>query len=139
LQNKLFSKDNIAEIKQALENTGLGLKIIPVPGIIEQCDINFMNAIVHQRPNGGLVYITNKSNDFNKYGNINLNNYYGVDFNEMFQKYLMQAAPFVKRVEFIEGSVDLTSNNNYISKCLRDESGGVHCMVTERPDFDRWA
>lgn len=107
------------------ELTEQGFKVIRVPGILNYAETNFMNAIVQQKFNGDLVYITNKSPCVSS---INLNN--------MFEKVLKQKAPQVKKVYFVAGQE--YRNNNYISYTLDKKSGGIHCMVCEHPDFLKW-
>jgi hypothetical protein len=109
-----------------------GFVPLRVPGILgapvkgrkrsEVRPINYTNAIVHQRQNGDLVYITNGS---------------AIEgLNRMFKETLMAKVPAIKRVEFITGSVKQGSTANktftYMEKCLRSH-GGIHCMVAEQP------
>ena len=98
-----------------------GFKPIKVPGLFGEDRVNFMNAIVHQEPDGGLIYITNKSSAGEKIG---------IDFEGIFEKYLKSKMPSVKEVIFIDG-------DNFVSKALSDGGGGVHCMTSERPDFEK--
>lgn len=122
----------------------LGFKPIRVPGVINEidnpffkdiCDLdvftkgclaNFMNAIVHEKPDGKLVYITNKSPA----------NSYGIDFNQMFESYAKKVAPNIDEIHFVAGPE--TEKENYVHRMLRFNSGGIHCMSAERPDFKRW-
>lgn len=122
----------------------LGFKPIRVPGVVNEidnpffkdiCDLdiftkgclaNFMNAIVHEKPDGKLVYITNKSPSNN----------YGVNFNKMFESYIEKVAPDVDEIHFVSGPD--AKEENYIHRMLRFNNGGIHCMSAERPDFKRW-
>lgn len=99
-----------------------GFKTIKVPGLIADNNLNFMNAIVHQEPNGDMVYITNKTH---------LKEQTGIDFEEIFEKYLKAKVPAIKDVLFIDG-------NRHIQRNLRVDGGGIHCMAAERPDFEKW-
>lgn len=104
-----------------------GFEPIRVPGILgavvpgirrkKSRPLNYTNAIVHQRGNGGLVYITNGS---------------GIpELNQLFKEALMRKAPQVKRVEFVTGPINQESIS-YIERCLRND-GGIHCMSAEHP------
>jgi|GEM_PF-3144698 len=137
---------NTKKIQSELESTGF--TVIKIPGVIRNTNgdysdsenANFMNAIIHQRENGDLVYITNHC-DLNP-------NVYGVDFNKMFESYLRKI-PYIKQIDFIKGSTPPTRSNhsthnknkteeNFISYSLRNLKGGVHCMIAERPNFEKW-
>lgn len=101
----------------------LGFKPIRVPGLIDgERGVNFMNAIVHQQENGDLVYITNKT----PIGEKN-----GVDFEELFKKDLQSKVPQIKDIIFIDAK-------GLVQNCLTKYQGGTHCMVCEKPDFEKW-
>lgn len=117
---KYANMDTIAN-----ELTEQGFKVIRAPGILNYGETNFMNAIVQERTNGDLVYITNKSPDIP-----------GINLNELFEKVLKENVPQIKKVYFVSGQK--YGNNNYISYTLDKKSGGIHCMVCEHPDFSRW-
>lgn len=106
----------------------LGLKPIKVPGGIYSTEVNYMNAIVHQKPDGSLFYITNK----------NYFPYFNVDLNKIFEDYIKQHVPQIKEIHYVNGDYD-KYGDNYISRSIRDFKCGIHCMVTERPDFKAWA
>jgi hypothetical protein len=84
--------------------------------------VNYMNALVHKRPNGQLVYMTNGS---------------GFDrLNQIFQRALTKQAKDVASVDFIKGQIDDKTGLSHMEKSLSDMSGGLHCMSTEHPNFD---
>jgi len=99
-----------------------GFKPIRVPGLVGKDKVNFMNAIVHQNPDGSLVYITNKTH-FGKE--------IGINFEKLFKKYLQTAVPEIKEVVFIDGK---RCTHDNITKFF----GGIHCMSSENPDFEKW-
>lgn len=89
--------------------------------------LNYINAVVHQKPDKSLTYITNKSDLNEKFGiTWQIARKIGFDFEEMFIKSL---APYVKRcdIHFISGQ------NNHVSYLLEKEQGGVHCLCNEIP------
>jgi len=106
-----------------------GFKPVRVPGfignnipVVANSDLNFMNAIVHQEDDGSLIYITNKTN---------LKKEMGIDFEEIFENYLKLKVPSIKEVIFVDG-------DGLIAQNLRNSQGGIHCMNTERPNFNKW-
>ena len=89
--------------------------------------LNYINAVVHQKTDKSLTYITNKSDLNEKFGiTWQIARKIGFDFEEMFIKSL---APYVKRrdIHFISGQ------NNHVSYLLEKEQGGVHCLCNEIP------
>ncbi len=122
------------EVAQKLQKSGY--TPVPVPGRIyytvpggERDDLvhylNYMNAIVHQKKDNSLVFITNKSN-LNEKFNITPEISEKIDFD--FEKMLKKALkPYVQEsdIHFIEGQ--------HISELLTDEGGGIHCMCNEIP------
>lgn len=112
------------KVIKELEN--LGFKPIRVPGCFDDAT-NFINAVVHQRPDGKLIYITNKSK----------HNYGEFDLNKAFEKVLKEKVPQIEKVYFVSGA-DNYDGDSYISKILENDSAGIHCLVAEHPDFDRW-
>lgn len=107
------ANETIQSLKEA------GFVPIRVPGIFGKDRANFMNAIVHQDTDGQLIYITNKS-PFKK-----------INFELAFKNYIKRAAPQIKEVLFIDG-------NGLVNESLSKYSGGIHCMSSERPDFEKW-
>jgi len=102
-----------------------GFKPIRVPGLLNDAfrALNFMNAIVHQLPDGRLIYITNKSS---------LRGAEGINFETIFKEYLKEHVPEVKKIVFISG-------NGFTQEKLRSQQGGIHCMSLEHPDFKQWS
>lgn len=89
--------------------------------------MNYMNAIIHEKPDGSLTYITNKSPLNEKFKiTPEISEKIGFDFEKMFIKSL---EPYVKKedVHFISGK------NNYIANVLENEGGGIHCLCNELP------
>ena len=129
---KLNKKATSAETINALEQQNF--KIIRVPGRLYSidapkggkpslvCDFNFMNAIVHQKKDGKLVYITNDS-----IGNEEL----GIDFNKLFADYIKESCSEIAEVYFIKGK------NNFIAQGVKERYGGIHCMTMEVPAFPK--
>lgn len=125
--HKYASTDQV--IKELEE---IGLKPIRVPGVLADNKLNYMNAIVHQKPNGKLVYITNKSN---------FKDLYKVDTEAKFEKYLTTQVPQIDSVEFISGPLVKEYWKppvNYLTRTLTKQKSGIHCMVAEEPNFENW-
>ena len=105
-------------------------EIIEVPGIFGNGNTNYLNALVHQRPNGDYVYITNtgsRSQDV-------------LNLNEIFQNTLQEKFPRLKEFYFlgdIKGTPisDVVGNPNkerfFINELLSLEDGGTHCCSFE--------
>ena len=89
--------------------------------------LNYMNSVVHQKPDGSLVFITNKS-DYNIIRGITGDISQKIDFD--FEKMLIKSLkPYIKEqnIYFVEGK------NNRIAEILQDEGGGIHCLCNEIP------
>ena len=89
--------------------------------------LNYMNSVVHQKPDGSLVFITNKS-DYNNICGITGDISQKIDFD--FEKMLIKSLkPYIKEqnIYFVEGK------NNRIAEILQDEGGGIHCLCNEIP------
>jgi hypothetical protein len=100
-----------------------GFKPIRVPGLLsDEMGLNFMNAIVHQKPDGKLIYITNKTH---------LGENIGIDFEAIFEKDLKSKFPAIEKVIYIDGE-------GLIQESLVEYEGGTHCMSCEKPDFEKW-
>lgn len=102
-----------------------GFKPIFVPGSLgdNRTAANYMNAIVHEKPDGSLVYITNHSR---------VGHYFdGVNMEEIFSQHLKEKCPEVSEVIFIDGK-------EQIERCLGQESAGIHCLFSENPNFRDW-
>lgn len=112
----------ISPEKTAKQLKKQGFMPVLVPGTLGHRELNYMNAIVHQDTDGKLVYITNHS-DYGKS--------IGIDMEKIFTDCLKKKAPDVKEIIFIDGE-------SFVPSCFRQESGAIHCLTSERPDFEKW-
>jgi len=110
-----------------------GFKVIKVPGKFDYSGTNFMNATVHQRPNGDLVYITNES----CWHKQEITNPPRPNLNKLFEKALKEKVPQIKQVYFLSGP-EIYHGCSYIRNKLEDKEGGIHCMTLEQPNFSEW-
>lgn len=128
-KNRLKDKYYASSDSTIEELKAFGFVPIKVPGIagkklkFDGFDVNFINAIVHQNPDGSLIYITNKPNP-------DIHKKTGIDFEQIFQDYLKKKVPQIKEVHFIDGSGFISDSLLY--------GGGIHCLSSERPDFKKW-
>lgn len=112
-------ENNYCNVETTINNLEQnGFVPIRVPGLGGKSELNYMNAIVHQDDDGKLVYITNKSTSH-------------LELEQIFKQYLKDHVPQVKEVVFIEA-------DDYLSRSLKTLRGGLHCLVSERPDFEKW-
>jgi len=112
-------ENNYASVKTTINNLEQnGFVPIRVPGLGGESELNYMNAIVHQDTDGKLVYITNKSSS-------------NLELEQIFRQHLKDNVPQIKEVVFIEA-------DDYLSQSLKVDGGGLHCLVCERPDFEKW-
>ena len=89
--------------------------------------LNYMNAVVHKKNDGSLVFVTNKSNLNKDYGlTPEISEKIDFDFEKMFIK---SVQPYIKKenIYFVEGT------NNKIARLLETEGGGIHCLCNEIP------
>lgn len=90
--------------------------------------LNYMNAVVHEKPNGTLTFITNKS-ILNEKLNITpeISQQIDFDFEKILIKYL---EPYIKKedIHFISGK------ENYLAYLLKTQNGGIHCLCNEIPE-----
>ena len=115
------------EIAKILESQGF--KPILIGGLYSY-GANFMNAIIHKRNDGNLVYITNSAENLGK-GRAE------EQLQKMFEKDLRKKVPNIAKVDFILGKeARFFGENNIFNYLISD--GGVHCMCAEEPDFDKW-
>lgn len=105
-----------------------GFNPIKVPGVLYKNDVNYMNALVHQNPDGTLVYITNKSDRMVS----------GIDFDSIFAESLKEQVPAVKKIIFMESPKDRNGHSMLSAYISKSTGGGLHCLVNERPDFEMW-
>ena len=100
--------------------------------------INFMNAIVNKHDDGSISYITNSSK---------CNDPFVSKYQRLFEKDLRNKlnelwksdvdAPRVDKVYFVQG--ENYGTHNEVMEQLLEGSGGVHCYVSEEPNFTKWA
>ena len=118
-----ISREYASTNKTVKELKAQGFEPIRVPGLISgRRGVNFMNAIVHQKPDGNLVYITNKTH-------IGKNN--GLDLQKIFENDLKSKFPQIDTFIYIDGK-------GHVQESLTSLFGGTHCMTCERPDFEKW-
>lgn len=89
--------------------------------------LNYMNAVVHQKGDGSIIFITNKSNLNKDYGlTPEISQKIDFDFEKMLVKSL---EPYIAEdnIYFIEG------NKGKMAELLEHEGGGIHCMCNEIP------
>lgn len=114
-------------------------KVVRVPGRVysykKDSDINdyinFMNAIVHEKQNGELVYITNDINFEEDFGiSYSVAKKIGLDLKRIFRDAVKD---YIKpeNVFFIRGSKGAEQGD--ISSILKKYCGGIHCMTVEVP------
>lgn len=125
---------NFKQIQQELGN--YGFNVIKVPGSLAYSDLakdsdshymlNYMNAIVHERPDGRLVYMTNKSYlDELTMITKDEERLLGFSFEKMFTDSVKDyIAP--EDIHFITG-------NSYLEQTLEHSQGGLHCLCAEEP------
>lgn len=119
---------NMSGTEIAEKLTKFGFKPILIGGNYSPM-INFMNAIVHQRPDGKLVYITNSSQNIEK----------GQEkYEKQFEQDLKTSVPNLEKVYFISGNNSNVNNYNCMANFLLSQ-GGIHCLCAEEPNFDKWA
>ena len=125
------------EIAHVLKNNGYSPVFVPgrvyytIKGDAQDdliYSLNYLNAIVHQKPDGSLVFVTNKSrlNDF--YGiTPEISEKIGFDFEKMFVESLK---PHIKKenIHFIDAE-------NKMANLLETEGGGIHCLCCEIPEI----
>lgn len=130
---KTSDMDKLSDVARVLVDNGF--EVINVPGRLYDVGLdsfrelkinhymNYMNSIVHEKPDGTLIYITNKSN-LNEKFNITPEISKKIDFD--FEKiFLDKLEPYVKRenVYFINNMADDLYNLH----------GGIHCLCNEIP------
>lgn len=105
----------------------IGFNPIRVAGVFYN-GINFMNAIVNQKEDGSLTYITNSSE---------CKNHIYTKLQKEFEKEIKQKVPNINSLYFIKGEENKPNqhNSNYMIDTLRVQNGGIHCMALEEPYF----
>lgn len=123
-RDKVFEAEKYVSVETTIKQLkAFGFNPIRVPGVLGSDELNYMNAIVHQKDDGSLLYITNKSHP-------SLNHRTGIDFELEFEKYLKRKVPQISEIVFIDG-------DGFVSNSLT-HGGGIHCMTNEMPDFEKW-
>lgn len=90
-------------------------------------NLNYLNAIVHERPDKSLVYITNKSDLDKKVGiTPEIAELIDFSFEKMFVKNLKGIIK-PEDIHFVGGDC------NFIQNMLRDTHAGIHCLTSEIP------
>lgn len=110
-----------------------GCFIRPVsPGDKEQCNhymANFMNAVVQEKSDGSLVYITNKSLLDDITGiTPEVEKKLGFSFQKAFTD---SVKDYIKKE-----NVHFVNADGYISGCLEFAQGGIHCLCAEVPKIE---
>ena len=138
------------EVASVLEQQGF--KPIMIPGIIADADakegsshfiVNYLNALVTQDKNGDLIYSGSETPVFE--GGFSLDK----AFEQELRKALKESNPVLESkfisTHFVYGDPLLGRDDEYLpgevsflSDRLRVQKGGLHCMVTEYPDFKEW-
>ncbi len=117
---------NTDKTVKELEKAGF----IPIRiGGIYGIDINFMNAIVNKHADGTISYITNST----KYGTEEEER-----LEQIFEEELRRKVPNLRDVYFVSGGKDEKGQANAIMRHLEEYKGGLHCLVTEEPNFETW-
>ncbi|MBE7706961.1 MAG: hypothetical protein E7Z91_06955 [Cyanobacteria bacterium SIG30] len=111
------------EIAKMLE--AQGFKPILIGGIYS-FGANFMNAIVHKRNDGKLVYITNSAENTTKEQE---------KLQKIFENDLRKKVPNIAKVDFILGKEARVFGENNMQNFLIAD-GGVHCLCAEEPNFN---
>ncbi len=115
-------------VVKELEN--LGFKPIRIAGVYSN-EINFMNALVNQHADGKFSYITNSSK---------CDSPLKCRIQELFEEDLKKAVPNLDKIHFIAGEPPAGKPQiNHLMDILNRQSGGLHCMTIEEPDFKAWA
>ncbi len=104
---------------------------------------NYINAIVHQKENKKLDYITNKVDmPFSQLTTHNIqeflksNNIRTLD--ERFEEKLKESTSKIDNFYLVGGEKDENAENKTIMSRFLSSDGGVHCMINELPDFKKW-
>ena len=92
--------------------------------------LNYMNSIVHEKENGELVYITNKSKLCEKLGlNPETAKRIGLDMESNFKNAVKDYIP-KRNIYFVSGGENFDENIQFF---LEAKNGGIHCLTCEVP------
>ena len=134
-------RDYSDKVEEFLKNKGF----IPIKiGGWYSKDINFINALAYKDKNSKISYITNSTRDSIK----------GLEYlEELFARDLREKVDNINDIDFISGGkagiesmqdikdikTGSTSaiNRNQMMSTLANYNGGIHCMTSEIPDFDK--
>lgn len=89
--------------------------------------LNYLNAVVHERPDKSLVYITNKSNLDEKVG-ITPEIARQIDFS--FEQIFINSLKGIIKPEDIHF---VGGEGNFISALMKKSDAGIHCLISEIP------
>lgn len=112
------------KVARALEEQGFNPIFVPGSLNDDREALNYMNAVVHQKPDGSLVYITNHSSKGKGF-------LIGSNMEKVFTRDLQKQCPDISEIIFIDGK-------GAVEDCLKNKSAGIHCLTSERPDFEQW-
>ena len=127
-ENILRGREYVSGKELAKELEAQGFKPILIGGLYG-VNVNFINALVHKRNDGKLVYITNGSENLSKEK---------TQLQKTFEQDLKTKVPNIAKVDFILGEKAKDTGNNVIGDLLMFYQGGVHCLMAEEPDFEKW-
>jgi hypothetical protein len=82
--------------------------------------VNYMNAVVHKRDNGQLVFMTMQSSM--------------PTLDKMFEKTLRSNVANLSDVAFISGGV-YSNGKTALEDIITEDSGSLHCLSIEHPQF----
>lgn len=127
-ENILRGRKFISGKELAKKLEAQGFKPILIGGLYG-VNVNFMNAIVHKRNDGNLVYITNGSENLSREK---------TQLQKIFEQDLRAKVSNIAKVDFILGEKAKITGDNAIGDLLMFYQGGVHCLAAEEPDFEKW-
>lgn len=132
---KICQNPTADDVSKVLEEKGFEALRVPgrlyfvIPNRIRDDltqEMNYINAVVHEKKDNSLTYITNKSGLNKKYGiTPEISEKIDFDFEKMFVKYL---EPYIKKED-----IHFISGNGYVDKGLKFQQGGIHCLCNEIP------
>lgn len=109
--------------KTASQLKAIGLNPVKIPGVFGNIRnrTNYLNAIVHRKPNGKLVYITNASTL--------------PCLDQQFKQYLLTEFPQIETCYFITGGPSFVEKDRYFIQDCLEHRGGIHCLALEQLDY----
>lgn len=112
--------------KMSSQLKATGLNPVKIPGVFGSLRnrTNYLNAVVHRKANGKLVYITNAS---------------PLPFlDEQFKRYLLTQFPQIEACYFITGGPSMLEKERYFIQDCLENRGGIHCLALEQPDYGKY-